>query len=363
MRHPAASVLRLIQPAVGSWVCLFAVTALAADLPGKADLATPPGPLIASNLNRLDANGFISGQGRDGLFNSSETAPPRNSLDPVVGPFNFTPPRTAPDARTKQRQEDNKNWMFKMWTDDLDKKDINLESAYGLDPDGMTGKDKQHVDPIEKFYEGQGKKPASPARQGFSESDPKSWKPDYSGTNAFYPQGYSFFGAADSTGGVANADAKTEPGTGFNRPDFPAKKDERALQREAEWRKLLDGPSATAFGGGAAGNFPPGAAGNLAPANANGGGTDWPGTLGMTPATLGGGPAGGQAMAPAVYHNPANSLIGSSALTPAFRPSVLDDPTARALGLPQPALNPQPAPPRKAATAYQFETPLPKRNF
>src|SRR5882724_2510746 len=143
MRPLATNVLRMSQPAIGLGVCLLGVAAWAADSPGKVDFTPPAGPLIASNLNRLDANRSIFDRSRDDLFKPLESALPQNSLEPILPPMNFNQGPVVPDAKTQQQRDENKNWLFKGLSD-LDNKDIDLEKAYGIKQDGLEDKNKQY---------------------------------------------------------------------------------------------------------------------------------------------------------------------------------------------------------------------------
>jgi hypothetical protein len=63
------------------------------------------------------------------------------------------------------------------------------------------------------------------------------------------------------------------------------------------------------------------------------------------------------------YRNAANPDLGAATQTPTFRPHVLDDPTLRALGLPQPVIKPAEPPPKKINHPSQLQLELPKRQF
>jgi len=345
---------------------MLAASAWAGGKPEKIEFSDPASPITFSNLNRLSPNKSYSEQIKEDLFKPLDSMKEGNSLDPVMP--EFQPPRqqqVAPDRRQQELLDRKKNWAFVDPADLLPKN--NPDDLLPLKQYGPDGKEKKDPTAIEKYYEKLGKR-IGPTAVELSEQPGAGRNRDFAGTNAFNPSKFAYSTNETTWSIPSGENEESPPPWAANSTPTPIER-LREKQHRTEFNKLLNGripataasPSASASGFAAAGNAvttfsqfgiangPTGL--SDAPGPTSFGGTAETKTITLAP--------------PVEYHNPANPVFfGASADAQNMRPHILDDPTLRALGLPQPpvklAETPKPAAP-VMERASEFS--LPQRKF
>jgi hypothetical protein len=326
--------------------------------PEKVEISEPTTPLSVSNLDQLGSLKLPDAPGEDDLAKFFQQ--PRGSAAAIVRP--------AVQLPLTQQQQDSlnlrKNWAFTT-TDDLvhekTAEDVLQVKQYG--PDGL---EKKSTDPITRFLDA--RDPAKPPQTllGLLNSLGAGRNHDFAGTNAYNPNNFAY-----GTNGVApwaifssethdDVDASQPSWAGGATTAPNAMEKARALQHHRDFDRLLNGSDAghesalkDIFGAPAPkpdqdfGNFP-GGSGDL-------------GQPALAPPPL---PVSAPAPALDSFDVPA-TVIGTVPVSPVFHDPSLDDPTRRALGLPQldtvkPVLNQEPVM-RPPAATYPYN--LPTRPF
>lgn len=327
---------------------LAATCCLAGPKPEKIQISDPanPNPVAVSNLHRLDPSKSFSKQIEEDIFRPFKSSDSANSLDPVMTPFRPPQQQPVPTKRQRELMDQRRNWAFAN-SSDLLPQEPTLEESMNVKQYGPDGREKESLSLIEKYYNRQGTN-HNPTAIEISEIPGAGRNRDFAGTNAFNSQNFStptnehvaWNLSAPETDSTLPAWAGGSAGTLAISPEEQARIDKHNL----EFKTLLDGhlagsPEAIA-------KNPNGAA-----------------VAGVAVPVPGANPFA--TPAPNVEHrNAANPILGASIQTPNFRPHVLDDPTARALGLPQqpvtkPVEEPKPAP----KVTGRFESTLPASKF
>jgi hypothetical protein len=332
--------LALGMVALAGLVC---ATAFAGDL--QLEKAEPPGKGASgssSNTNRLDAG--QSKSLRDAVSKPSNFF--KQPMEDEKSPFSIFHPPRAPQLNKQQREalEQRKNWAFTDWKELSPER--STEDMLGVRQYGPDGKETKSLSPIEKFYQSFDK--TSPSDQ-MSENIAEARFKDPFSTNMLTGTGLSvteedqFFHRLP-THDFLNAAAQPDNDGGaavYGSSAYLQVQAKRLQeQHRQDFQKLLD-PNYSA--GIAAPNsllYDPSRQGQ--PANIN---PAYP-TTALPERTSVLNPLLGIAKAPGVYHS-----------------HLLDDPTAHALGLPDPSLLPKLAPTSNAPPPSAFPAALPRRSF
>ncbi len=332
---------------------VLAGSVLAGGKQEKIQFSDPAAPITISNLNRLEPDKSFSKQIEEDLFKPFQSMKEGNSLDPVMPPVRSPNPQSAPNKRQRELIDQRKNWAF------IDSADLlpqaNVDDMLHVKEYGPDGKEKQSLGAIDKYYENLGKRHGLSAIE-MSQQPGAGQNRDFAGTNILNRANFAFITneQAWTTFATDNGSASLPPWAASAAP--PTTEQIRAQQQHrADFSSLLDGrvtapiaaPSPFANPAAFPGSSPavPGADfGNF--------GNTAPPTAPVNP------------LAPTEYHSPASPVLGAAAQAANVRPHVLDDPTLRALGLPQPQFKlvetPKPAPPT-IERASEFS--LPQRKF
>jgi hypothetical protein len=296
----------------------------------------------SSTSNRLDS-------GESKLLRDAVSKPSnffKRPLEEEGGPINvFRPPRAPqPSKREREIIEQRKNWAFTDWKDISHEK--SMEDMLGVRQYGPDGKEAKSLSPIEKYYQSFDKtRPLDPMSENIAEA---RFKDPFS-TNILTGTGLSVaeedrllhrvsthdfvnpIAQPDNDGGVAvygspaYLQAQTKRLQEQHRQDFQRLLDPHYSAGVAAPNSLLSDP------------LRQGQSGNNIPAY----------------------PGAAQPERTSVL----NPLLGIATAPRPYHSRLLDDPTAHALGMPDPSLLPKADPPPKAPPASAFPAALPKRSF
>ena len=353
--------MRFVNFKIGKWAgCALALpfvlasSALAGEKPEKIEFSDPAAPVSYSNLNRLPTDKSFSQQIKEDLFKPYDSMKQEGtSLDPVMP--QFQPPRqpVTPDRRQRELMDRRRNWAFVDSADLLPKN--SLEDMLQAKEYGPDGREKKDPSAIDKYYEKLGKR-QGPTAIELSQQPGAGRNRDFAGTNAFNSANFAF-STNESVWSIPSGEntASLPPWTANGNSNTVEQLREK--QHRADFSKLLDGRVSAPI------EAPP-LIGNPITPPAGFGFTAAPAALNPYSATTESKPSPAQP-APIEYRNPASPLPGATPAQALYtRPHVLDDPTLRALGLPQPPVKLAETP--KAATptmerAAEFS--LPQRKF
>jgi hypothetical protein len=257
-------------------------------------------------------------------------------------PMHFPPPvQPRMDKRTLELIQKRKNWAF---TDsELLSHGPNLEDLTGVKQEGADNLGKKSLSPMENYYESlnpkkQLSKPlgedVNPARDFAATNRIPYWQP---GTESVMNKPIS--GEVSNPFALESANSVAT----FGSPAYIQARQDKTQQRHMdEFKKLLDGPSSTS----AANPYltPAGFAQQQPNSGANN-------TLGL--------PGG---IHPTQPHSALNPFAGV-ATAPTFHSQSTMDPTAKALGLPDPSWSKKQETAPKTPPPSAFVSPLPKRAF
>lgn len=317
-------------------------TAFAGPKGEKIEFSEPAASSVsATNLDNIESTPARLKPIERDSFRPSDFFQPQNNM-----PLHFRPPAQPQlDKRTLEMLQRRKNWAF---TDaEYLSPGSNLEELMGIKQAGKEGVQKKLLSPMEKYYESLDSRQnfAKPLGEGNLEINPTR---DFVGTNGIpylQPGGASVLRKPFSSEG--SNPFYQQPANNvatFGSPAFiQAKQDKAQRLHMEEFKKLLDGPSSTTAanpylnqtgftqqqpGQGANNNF--GLPGNIQPTQPR--------------------------------NSSLNPFLGV-ATAPTFHSQTTMDPTARALGLPDPSWLKKPDPAPKTPPPSAFVTPLPKRAF
>jgi hypothetical protein len=321
--------------------------------PEKVEISEPTTPLSVSNLDQLGSLKLPDASADDDVMKFFQQS--RGSAGAIVRPAVLPPLSKEQQDMVEQR----KNWAFTT-TDDLvhekTAEDLLQVKQYG--PDGL---EKKSTDPITRFLDAR-----DPAKAltlyGLLNSLGAGRNHDFAGTNAYNPHNFAY-----GTNGVApwtvfssdtpeSPDASQPTWAGGSTTAPTALEKARALQHHNDFNRLLNGSDVARESAldkifGAPPPKPDQDFGGF-----SGGSSDL--TLpALTPA-----PAPVSAPAPVQDNfNAAATVVGTVPEAPINHDSALDDPTRRALGLPQldtvkPPVNQEPVM-RPPPASYPYNLP------
>jgi hypothetical protein len=321
--------------------------------PEKVEISEPTIPLSVSNLDQLGSLKLPAEPGDDELTKLFQQ--PRASSAPAFRPA------VQPTLTQQQRDsiEQNKNWAFTTADDLVHEKtaeDILQVKQYG--PDGL---EKKSTDPVTRFLDARNPTQA-PTLLGLLNSLGAGRNHDFAGTNAYNPNNFAFGTNGAAPWAVFSEDAPNSPDA--SQPSWAggatttptAAEKARALQHRRDFDRILNGAEAgnkstlgDIFGVPAPkpdqnfGDFQGGSSDLALPT--------------LSPAPV---PAAVSAPLPDTFSMP-NTVVGTVPAAPAFHDPALDDPTRRALGLPQldtarPVLNQEPVM-KPPAPSYPYNLP------
>ncbi|MDB6018640.1 MAG: hypothetical protein JWR19_3129 [Pedosphaera sp.] len=334
MRLLATNGSWLRKPAVLLLAGLLCMPALAAGRHGaKIEFSEPATPTIASNLNRLNTSQSAFKQAQDEMFRPFQPFNAQDASDVGTMPFRPRTPTVVPDKKTLEMMERRKNWAF---TDSADlMPQQSYEDILHVKQYGPDGKEKAELSPVQKYYESLGvkNKPAKdPMVDAFTgDKRPEAYR-DFAGTNAFSPQQFTFSAAEGRQ--APSIEQSAFSGSGLAQAEHER---QQSRQRTENFKALLDGRDPVQL--------------TTAPGSVNAANLyDRPNTPMPAPA------------APVEYRSVLNSpVLQPFSSATQLRPRILDDPTARALGLPQPMPQIKVEPPKQPAPLQTFT--LPVRRF
>jgi hypothetical protein len=294
-----------------------------------------------SNLNRLDSGDSKSL--RDAVSKPSNFFKQR--IEDEGAPLNvFRPPR-APQLSKREREiiEQRKNWAFTDWKDLSHEQ--SMEEMLGVKQYGPDGKETKSLSPIDKFYESFDK---PGAQDSISESILAARFKDPFSTNIMTGTGLSvteedrFLHRISGRDFVNPAD-KPENDGGVAVYGSAAYLQKRTEERQKEHQKalqeMLNPHYTTETAGQNTYNLPNDPLHQGQPGN------------------------GGLGAAAVERTSVLNPLLGVATAPRPYHSHLLDDPTARALGMPDPSLLPKVEPAPKAPPVSAFPAALPKRSF
>jgi hypothetical protein len=343
---------------------VLARAAHAGGKPEKIQFSDPATPITVSNLNHLDPDKSFRQQLEEDLFRPFHSENSESSFDPVMVPFRRPGPEPMPTRRQRELMEERRNWAFTDVSDLLPKDD--LEELLRVKEYGPDGREKESPNHIEKYYEKAGAQPRLTAIE-LSEMPGAGRNRDFAGTNIFNPASF-----ARSTNEQSwylspqEANSNSLPpwaASALNISSASAAEQARAQQQHRmQLNALMEGRAETLAPepGSVVGTSPFALPALFDPFGKQASAVAETGLAKPAPAT----PATQAAPIPLEHRNAANPLLGAAADAPVLHPHVLDDPTLRALGLPQPEVKPTPPPkPKKPDIEGSFEQSLPQRKF
>jgi hypothetical protein len=291
--------------------------------------------IVVSNLDQETTESQLKPLPKP-VFKPSDFFPPQeNTVMPIRPPF----ARPRMDRKTMEMLEQRRNWAF---TDsEALSSDKNLENMFGI-KDGTDNLNKSQTS-VEKYYESLDSKRKAGASYLNDILDLNQAK-NFGTTN-----GMPVYGQFQSENDLLlkrtlspafeNSSAPKQGGSvaTFATPVYIPPSQNRDLQQQAEFRKLLSqaGVSPTS----------PALASQTTKPNS---GLNTPGLANSSSAAE-------------QQRNTLNPFLGV-AQAPVFRPEILRDPTAKALGLPDPFLLPKPEV-KKTPPPSPLASPLPVRKF
>jgi hypothetical protein len=329
---------RCLFPVLLGAACLVAGTALAGGQRGeKIEFSEPStkSAVVTSNLNRINTSSNLKPV-PENFFNRFNSL---NSLEQTT-PIPFRQPKAPPLSKhARELLEQRKNWAF------TDLKDLSpeqsLEASFGVKEYGPDGREKKTLSSVDKYYESLGEKQNPLQKSSFNSLE--AARGSFS-TNGMSREELSREGSPSLRNAfiLESGNPFVQPGgnvaTFANSPFVQAAPPDKAqIQHRLEFQKLLANAYSPSAPNPANPNLQPGLPG----LNNNG------------------------TFSPASQVDPRSKLSPylGVATAPVFRSQVLRDPTARALGLPDPSLLPKPDVAPKAPPPSAFATPLPMRKF
>ncbi len=322
--------------------------------PEKIEMSEPSAPMAVSNLDRVGTIKLPFPTPQNDFWKNWQGA---SSMNPLTAPI-----RPAPQLTPQQREaiEERKNWAF-VGSDTLVPK-TSAEDMLQVKHYGDDGLEKKALGPVEKFLDQQ-KTRGNQSAAAMMYSLGVGQNRDFAGTNAYNPDslamgtnGYIPWSSLSSD----SMNASLPSWAGGPAQTLTSAEQSRALLHRTEFNRLLNGPAVTAPG---ASGFSTGFSG--APGFPSPGGSS-PGfaqNSGVSDALIPGAPLPTRPPV-AEYRNSANPILGAALQLPTIHSAAFDDPTRRALGLPQ--LEPkhvaddQPKPKQHPDT-FQFT--VPSRGF
>lgn len=320
---------------------LAATTAFAGDRQLEKVEAPQKGATGSTSIsNRLDSGDAKSS--RDRVSKPSNFFKQR--MEDEGAPLNvFTPPRVPqPSKREREIIEQRKNWAFTDWKDLSHEQ--SMEEMFGVKQYGPDGKEAKSLSPVDKFYQSFDK---TGAQDPLSESITAARFRDPFSTNIMTGTGLSVteedrllhrFSGREFVNPVEQPESDGGAAVYGSAAYLQKKTEERQKEHQKAFQEMLN-PHYTAdtAGQNTLLNDPlrPGQAGNRG--------------LGAT--------------VPTERTGVLNPLLGIATAPRTYHSHLLDDPTARALGMPDPSLLPKADPAPKAPPVSAFPTPLPKRSF
>jgi hypothetical protein len=320
---------------------LNAATAFAGEQKGqKIEFSDPAANSVsATDLDNVESTPSRLKPVERDSFRPSDFFQPQNN-----SPIHFRPPpQPQLDKRTLELLQKRKNWAF---TDaEFLSPNSNLEDLMGMKQEGQEGLQKKSLSPMEKYYESldSNKKLAKPLGEETLQVNPAR---EFVATNGipYWQQGADSVLKKTFSGEDSNPFAM-QPANSvaiFGSPAFiQAKQDKAQQQHMEEFRKLLEhtstSPTANPY-------FNQAGFAQQQP-NQGANSTGLPGNI-----------------QPTQPHNTLNPFLGV-ATAPTFHSRTTMDPTAKALGLPDPSWLQKPDPAPKTPPPSAFAAPLPKRAF
>ncbi|MDB6122992.1 MAG: hypothetical protein JWQ71_1985 [Pedosphaera sp.] len=328
---------------------LISNSALAGGKREKIEFSEPStkSPVVTSNLDRINISPSNIKPVPENFFKQFESL---NSAGPTpIIPFRQSQPPPL-SKHAKELLDQRRNWAF------TDLKDLspgqNLEESFGIKEYGPDGNEKKAQSAIDKYYESLGQKQNSTQNSSLANGLDSTRNSGSLSTNGLPRSEFS----REASPSLRNAFI-LESGNPFTRPNgnssatfatspfVQAPPDKVQLQQQQqhrlEFQKLLANPYSTP-------------AATPSPVN-----LQQPGLVSQSAIN-------NNATSPfatqAESRSKLNPYLGV-ATAPTLRSQVLLDPTARALGLPDPSLLPKPEVAPKAPPASAFAKPLPMRKF
>jgi hypothetical protein len=332
--------------------CLDRAAAQGTGAKEKIQFSAPSNPSGASNLNELGGDQNASKQLKEDFFKSPDLQHSDYLSDPLV-PMPFKPlPQgpTMPDKRTWDKMEQRKNRAFQDWNDLT--AGPTMEETLGISPDYANGKEKPRLSPMDKFLANTSKQnPLDPERIMANIAAQETRDPlltngyTTSPMSAAIPNSDRFLKSLFSNGG--EDPDRTGDGDDVT-PGLPTKQEQRDQEKRMdEFRRTL----------------PVGAISTTIPGSLDTS-TMFKDLIHETQTTdKNSTPGMGALDAMKPYRsilNPAPSIMDPTAN--AFHPAILDDPTARALGMPNPVVTQVEQHPKPPPTYDPYEN-IPKRKF